>query len=256
MFRHIAVSVATFVAGAALMLDLAAAATFSFGGSQNNLNGQATKSLSSGGFTMQLSGAVPGTLLNESQGGGLGIDSSPNAGSADPTPGLFNIIRGDGSAADAHEALFISFDRPGVLTGINFDGVKDELLEFFTLATPASGPIHFFDSAANTTIAGAVDGAILAGALPGQVVYLLEINNQIDDEAQGLQLPFAAGQQFALTINELGPSFGALGLSNGARLQGITVESVPEPATIMLATGLVFVLWQSNRKDGLGDRKR
>jgi hypothetical protein len=224
--------------------DSCPAATFPFGGSQNNLNGLESTSLTSGGFNLQLSTRIPGTRLNEPQGAGLGIDSTTVVGAGDPQPPLFNVLEGGGPLAGTGEGARFSFDRSGLLTGINFDGVKDESLEYFVLETPGGQRYNFFDSAANTTVPGAVDSAIAAGVVTGQVVYLLEINSTIDDEAQGLQIPFGAGDPFTLTFQSLDSRFGPIEVANGARLQGITVLAVPEPAGYLLVSIGGLVSWK------------
>jgi hypothetical protein len=127
------------------------------------------------------------------------------------------------------------------LTGINFDGVKDEALEYFILDTPHSGRINFFDSQININVPGAVAAAVQANVVTGAVVLLLE-NLSFDDEAQGLHIPFAAGEQFTLTYAELGPVFHPTDTPNGARLQGITVVAVPEPATHAISLGVSILL--------------
>jgi hypothetical protein len=213
------------------------AETFSFGGSQNGFNGQPSATLTAGDFMLQLDAGIPGSLLNEPQEAGMGIDSRPVAGAGDLEPALFNTILGAGPLAGAAEWLRFSFDGPGVITGINFDGVKDESLEYFILESTGGVRYNFFDSAANNFVAGfgnRVSNAIGAGAVTGTVVYLLEINDTIDDEAQGLHIPFAAGQEVSLSFHSL-TEFGPLEPANGARLQGITVEAVPEPVSSMLA---------------------
>ena len=75
---------------------------------------------------------------------------------------------------------------------------------------------------------------------------MLEINSAIDDEAQNLNIPFAAGQTFTLIFDSLGPEFHPLLAANGARFQGITVQSVPEPATATLAP-ISFFTWTFGR---------
>lgn len=224
------------------------ASTFAFGGSQNGMNGLEAKSLASGGFSMVLGTSIPGTKLNEPQNAGLGIDSQSLVGADDNAPALFNVIGGSGPLTGVGEGVQLTFDRPGILTAIDFDGVKDESLEYFILETPSGQRINFFDSAANTTIPGAVDNAVTAGAVTGNVIYLLELNNVIDDEAQDLHIPFAAGEAFTLTFQDLGSKFGAIQPSNGARLQSITVAEIPEPATYSVAAvGCLAVLFGSAR---------
>ncbi len=248
MRSHFARLIVLTIAFAAATPAVSRSATFSFGGSQNNLNGLESKSLSAGGFAMQLSTTIPGTRLNEPQNAGLGIDSTPVVGANDLATPLFNLLGGSGPLAGAGEGVRFSFDQPGLLTGLNFDGVKDESLEYFVLETPGGERYNFFDSAANVSIPGAVDSAIAAHVVTGHVIYLLEINSAIDDEAQGLQIPFGSGQQFTLTYNELGSQFGPLEAANGARLQAITVAPAPEPATCALVAAGGLAVWTGLRK--------
>ncbi len=216
--------------------------TFVFGsGSQNNINGASSASITKGAFTMQLQSVLPGSLLSELSSAGMGIDSIPLVGAGNDQPALLDVLGGSGPLAGTSEGVQFSFSQPGVLTGIDFDGVKDESLEYFILDVPGGPRLNFFDSAANTTIPHAVDDAVTAGAVTGQVVYLLEINSTIDDEARNLYIPFVAGQSFTLTFDSLGPEFHPLLASNGARLQGITVQAVPEPTGIAIALGAVLL---------------
>jgi hypothetical protein len=215
------------------------AETFPFGSnSQNNINGTSAAVLRKGSFTMQLQPQLAGALLSELSTAGMGIDSVPVVGSGNDQPALFDVLGGSGSLAGTGEAVRFSFAQPGVLTGIDFDGVKDESLEYFILESTGGVRVNFFDSAANLTIPNAVDAAVLAGAVTGAVVYLLEINDAIDDEAQNLSISFAAGQEFTLTFNALGPEFRPILASNGARFQSITVQSVPEPCDVAMTIGL------------------
>lgn len=201
----------------------AAATTFDFNG--NGIFGVPTASITAGDFTVNLAaGGPPGSLLYESFGATeLGIGPGGEILS-------FEVING------VAEQLQFSFDEPGVLTGIDFDGVKDEALEFFILQSSPGVRVNFFDSAANTTIPGAIDNAVTQGAVIGDVVYLLE-TSQHDDEALDLAIPFAAGQQFTLTyaeVGDLGAPFSPTVAPNGARLQRITVAAIPEPASLPL----------------------
>jgi hypothetical protein len=227
--------------------------TFPFGGSQNNFNGLDAATLSSGTFEMQLAAGIPGSKLNETSSSGMGIDGRPlsGTGAIDTEPALFNTLSGTGPFSGAAESIRFSFDRQGMITGMNFDGVKDESLEYFILERSDGARWNFFDSAANNfvhpvtmmPVIGSVDDAAMAGAVSGIVIYLAE-NAMIDDEAQGLAIPFAAGQEFTLAFHFLGPEFGSALDSNGARFQGITVVAVPEPASPFLAaTGMLLATW-------------
>src|SRR5262245_14307245 len=100
------------------------AETFPFGSnSQNNINGASAAVLTKGNFTMQLQAKLSGTLLSELSTAGMGINSIPVVGAGNDQPALFDVLGGSGPLAGTGEAVRFSFAQPGVLTGINFDGV-------------------------------------------------------------------------------------------------------------------------------------
>ncbi|REK17443.1 MAG: PEP-CTERM sorting domain-containing protein [Planctomycetota bacterium] len=209
--------------------------TFAF--SNNGISNQPAASLTSGDFTLNLAAGGPaGSYLYESNG-------NPELGVG---PGGSNLsIEIIGGVAEYVE---FSFDEPGILRGIDFDGVKDEALEFFLLES-AGVRINFFDSAANTTVAGAVDNAVNQGVVTGDVFYLLE-TFQFDDTAMNLAIPFSAGQTFRLTyshIGDLGAPYSPTEPQNGARIQTITVD-VPEPSSFLLAAAGLAVLGFAHRR--------
>jgi hypothetical protein len=229
----------------------ALADTFPFGNNVNGLNaapGPPSKTFIGSDFTMRLSAGPAGAVLRETGGSaGLGVDSSPLLPTTtDLLAFSMSLLGGSSALAGSSEFVEFSFDQPGVLTGINFDGLSDERLEFFRLETTGGVRYNFFDSAANTTVPGAVEGA----ALPGTEIYLLEILGGPNDEAQELAIPFTAGQVFTLTYDELGAEHGALIAGNGASLQGITVAAVPEPAAIftVIQGGLAVVACLRHRR--------
>lgn len=206
--------------------------TFSFGANANDLVGAASKTLVSGSFTMELSAGPAGSGLWETGNLlGMGVDSTAVLG-AGGLSARFDRVAG------ISEFIEFSFATSGILTGLNFDGVKDEALEYFLLESTAGVRVNLFDSAANSTIPGAIDNAVLLGAVTGQVIYMLE-GGGYDDEVDSLAIPFAGGQVFRLTYLELGGGLGAQYeptiAPNGARLQGITVTNVPEPTSLGLA---------------------
>ena len=198
----------------------ALAETFSFGNDVNGITDQPMATLHGAEFTISLAAGPSGSTLYDVDPQGLGIDSRPVAFS-DPDRSKFNLV--DGSAPVAGEAIEFSFDRAGVLTGLIFDGVKDETLEYFRLLIPGMTPIYFFDSQADPS----------AINVPGDVVFLLE-NGAMDDEVVDLRIPFQAGTAFDL-------SYGQLLMGNGSRLEGITVV-VPEPSGLLL-TAFAGLMW-------------
>jgi hypothetical protein len=216
------------------------AEVFSFGLDANNLLGAATKTIASGEYSMHLAAGPPGGGLWETSSAlGMGVDATDVLGPGGQAA-RFDRING------VSEYIEFSFDAPGVLTGLNFDGVKDETFEYFILETTGGVRINLFDSAANTTVPGAIDNAVTQGAVVGQVVYLLE-GGGFDDETNSLSVPFAAGQMFTLAYAEvgggLGEAFEPIGEPNGARLQSITVAPVPEPSTAALWGASAAALW-------------
>ncbi|MBX3435100.1 MAG: hypothetical protein KF847_17420 [Pirellulales bacterium] len=234
--------------GAATFASAGYGAVFSFGNDANGLNGfpgPASIALSSGEFSMELTAGPAGAVLRETNGAaGLGVDSAAIPDVTDVLAFSMSLLGGTGPLAGSAEYVEFSFDRPGRITGLDFDGLSDERLEYFRLETIGGVRYNFFDSAADTTVPGAVQGAIDAGVLPGETIFLLEILGGPIDEAQGLSIPFAAGQTFRLTYGELGAAFGALRAGNGGTLQGITVEPVSEPAAALLALTAAIGPWR------------
>lgn len=213
---------------------VAGAAEFHFGNNANLLTGQTSGVVTVDGVQMSLTANPAGGVFYESSVAGLGVDSIAVPGATDLDRDKFSILRGDAGIAGTAETLTFSFDTAGVITAIDFDGVKDESLEYFILTGESGQRVTFFDSAANVSVPGAVDAAVLAGAVTGDVVFLLE-GGGFDDETFGLSIPFAAGETLTLTYAELDAQFGPLQAGNGSRLQGLTVTAIPEPAALALA---------------------
>lgn len=227
------------------------AETFPFGSNANpGINLQPTYSKTVGDFTLDLAAGPEGALLREtSTPGGLGVASVLLVDPDDPPvdPGGFTSFDVLQAAYDGvSEFVQFSFDKPGVLTGIDFDGVKDEWIEFFTLETTGVR-INFFDSRANIATPGAVDDALSDGAIEGDVIYMLE-DDTYDDQVIDLAIPFAANQVFQVTYDYLGDVYGQ-GAGDGSILQGITVRGVPEPATSLLAASAGLLLAWARRRN-------
>jgi hypothetical protein len=138
-------------------------------------------------------------------------------------------------AEDVGEAIRFSFDKPGILTGLDFDGVKDENYEYMLLQTVTIPDTYFFDAFDGSS----ADPGLIS--VPGVVWFLNEFTPP-DDGVLDLAIPFAAGQEFTITYGEL--SVGLPG--NGARLQRIVVAAVPEPTAyaILLAAVLRLALFR------------
>ncbi|MEM6328968.1 MAG: hypothetical protein AAF790_01835 [Planctomycetota bacterium] len=221
----------------------AAAVEFRFGTNEGNaINGRAAATLTGGGFALSLGTTAPGAVIAEISQSGMGVNSGAIAGVTDGSTDKFDLLGGVSPLSGMGEQISFSFDQPGVLTGLDFDGVKDEDYEFFLLQTATSTDLYFFDSFAGST----ADPSLID--VPGMVVFLQEDpqlggGSPIDDRSPTLAIPFAAGQEFLLTYGELAVGGGG----NGARLQGITVRAVPEPAAAALV-GCVLTLGTAGRR--------
>ena len=224
----------------------ACAAEFAFGNDLNGVTGQASAALVSDGVTLVIAAGPTGALFDERGDQGLGVNSLGVPGVVGGDRDKLELLSGDKSVAGTPEFLTLSFNKPGFITAIDFDGVKDEALEYFLLAIGASEPIAFFDSAANTSAPGAVDRAIDAGVLTGPVEFLRE-DGPLDDELDGLAIPFAAGQTLTITYAELGSAFNPLEPGNGARFEGITVSTIPEPSAVLIVVSLAAAVARSPR---------
>ena len=223
--------------------------SFLFGTNGGGLNGvyggQSTASISVAGTTGTFVAGPPGAILDDSDAQGLGIDSSPIPGIDDVgnSKAKFTIVRDTNSVptlAGQGESLSFSFDRPGVLESLLFDGVKDETLEYFQLTFPNGEQITIFDSQAEFRL-----------DLQGYHLSDLQVPNPIecqfeDDDLTGINYSYLAGEVFTLTYGEgdyslvpdykTDPRFPQFpnARGDGARLQGIVVTSVPEPASCVL----------------------
>lgn len=259
--RSLAATAIALLVGASTAI-VADAATFTFGGLaagqlRNGLNGgpeDIQVVLSDEGFSLTVAAGPAGARLAEtSSAGGLGVSSGAvTAGVIDGGVNVFDVLKG--SLAGTSEFIRFSFDQPGLLTGINFDGISDDALEYFVLESPNTTPTYFFDVDANNTVAGAVDQAIALGIVAGHVVYLLDdppdAPTDLNDEIYNLHIPFAGGQEFTLTYRELtglGPQYVPAQAPNGSRFQQFIVADVPEPATSLLAVLVAGILGFARR---------
>lgn len=224
----------TALAASATFSGFVAAEQFNFSNGQNGITGITSAVIPGIDFQMQLSAAPDGALLDEIDAQGMGINSVPVSGQDDDAS-KFNLIEGSGPFVGQGERLQFSFDRAGLITGLNFDGVKDETFEYFLLESSGLTPTFFFDSQADPAQIN----------VDGDVVFLLE-DDFFDDEIVGLAIPFTANQELAIT-------YGQLLAGNGSRFEGITVE-VPEPSTIVLLLVPCIGLWR--RRASTDDRSR
>lgn len=204
----------------------AQAASFRFETSADPTNGLALATKTVEGRTMSIAASPVGAVLDV-RFGGLAVNSRGIAGATDGGIDRFNVL--GGGLAGVSEAIRFSFDAPGVITMLDFDGVKDESFEFFQLHTPRSGVWSIFDSQIGLRL---VDLSLINE--PN--LTLLTEAGSADDDLFGIAIPFAAGEVFTLAYREYtpDPSNYQPGFvperPNGARFQGLEVTFVPEPA--------------------------
>ena len=224
--------------------SLGHAESFIFGNNANGLTGAANTSLAKGVFQMSLTAGPTGAVLDESDDDGLGIDTSAIAnvtdgGSVGDTS-KFNIIDGTAPVSGQGEFISFSFDQPGILKELLFDGLKDETLEFYSIEFPDSSVISFFDFETEFRLQQDVQA----------VNYLLSdlgVPNPTEgldssDDLTGLNYVFDAGEVFTLTYGEIDyvsvlPGYDPVGSAksgNGARFEGVTVIAIPEPSALLL----------------------
>ena len=202
MTRHTQELAATLLISVALT-QVAAANSIVFGSNRNGIHGQSSATVPIGSFALSLTAGPAPSTFHETGVSGLGVNSRAIADATDDEIDKFSMIGGNASASGSAEFVTFSFDQPGILTEIDFDGVKDESFEYFRLQTATSPDLYFFDSFIGST---ADPNQI---NVPGQVVFLQEGTGTNDDRSPELSIPFAAGQVFTLT-------YGQQGLGNGA----------------------------------------
>lgn len=207
------------------------AESFYFASPADPLNGLGSGDKTDGARTMSVV-ATPAGALFDIRTSGLGLNSRAVAGATDVEIDKFNVL--GGTAAGVGESITFSFDAPGYITTLDFDGVKDESFEFFRLETPGGEVWSIFDSQIGLRL---VDLSLINE--PN--VTLLTEAGAADDDLFGIAIPFAAGETFTLTYDEYtpDPSNYQPGFTpetpNGARFQGLVVSFVPEPSTACLA---------------------
>ena len=211
------------------------AAEFRFGRNEAGVGGLTTAAVIADGVTLSIAAGPAGAVLDARGFGGLGVTSRDLAGVSGGEVDKFDVIAGSSAFTGQGEFVELVFDVAGSVTAIDFDGVKDESFEYFVVTTESGRRINFFDSAANTTVPGAVDAAIGDGALVGDVLYLLEAAT-FDDEIFGLAIPVAAGETMTITYAELSSAYGPIATPNGAKIQGFVFQPLPAPSAVILAT--------------------
>lgn len=222
----------------------ASAEGFIFGSNANGLAGLADATLDDGGFQVSLEAGPMGAVFNESDSDGLGIDSRGIDGVSDGgsvgDPDKLNIVDGTAPVSGQGEFVTFSFNAPGVLEMLLFDGMKDETLEYFTIEFPDASVVTLFDSQVGVRLTD--QGFQLSDlGVPNPTLAPAE-----DDDYPAIEYPFAAGEQFTLTYGQIEfaselpgyvPTTGGSG--NGARFEGIVVRVIPEPTSVALSLAAV-----------------
>jgi hypothetical protein len=217
-----------------------AAEFFQLTSHQHGITGTSSSSITQGAFSLALTAGPTGAVLNETNSGGLGIDSGALIGPTGETVAdrsRFSRIS-DGLHAGAGEFVEFSFSQPGTIAGLLFDGVKDETFEYFRLDLPSGGALTIMDVEVELRLKE--QGFSLAAIALPNLTFLKDGN----DDNLGLAIPFQAGDEFRLTYGEYPypPGYAPRGgeIPNGARWEGLIVA--PEPASGSLARAVAGML--------------
>lgn len=234
---------AVLVAASAACCQSYAATLFLFGngGIQNSIAGLANADVQNGSVTMTLTAGPDGSRFDDSDEQGLGVDSvDPSMGIADPDRSKVNLITALPPGTKTGEAISFSFNRPGILHDLLFDGIKDETLEYFSLTLPNGHVMTIFDSQTSFRL-GIQNYALSDLNLANPVECQTE-----DDDLTGIDYRYQAGQVFTLTYGEgdyglvpnyrTNPRFPQFpnSVGDGCRFQGVNISDIPEPSTTML----------------------
>jgi hypothetical protein len=228
-------------------VNVADSAIFFFSNSRpSGLNGLHSGSVVGADVTATFT-AGPGTAIITTDAQRLGVNSSSNPGVVDPFPNRMNLMAG--SQAGDGESIRFSFNQPGVLNSLYFDGMKDESLEYFTLQTPTGLIFSIFDFEAEMrlTFQGFDSGDT-------QVPNFI-MTDDAQDDITGLAIAFQAGQEFVLTYGQVDyanllPGYVPMNsagvptgdVANGARFEGISVTVLPEPGCVSLVASFALIL--------------
>ncbi|MEQ8209631.1 MAG: hypothetical protein RH917_07345 [Lacipirellulaceae bacterium] len=222
----------------------AAAEDLLFGFNSNGLTGLSTAEIPLQESQLSVSALPLGTVFNEVDNSGLGIDSRSLSSDGDIT----KLNRIGGVNSPDFEAMTFSFSRSGVLESINLDGLKDETLEYFSLELPNGVALSLFDFEVELRLNQ--QGFQLSDlGVPNPTLA-----DGSRDDFVGLDIPFLAGEIFTLTYREIDYDNAVLpgyrpeddfgrptgDLPNGARLQGLGFTTVPEPHACWLILGLAL----------------
>lgn len=207
-----------------------------FGRNANNLTGQRSAVLNVSGTFVSISPATAGAVFDESDSDGLGLDSGGINGVLDEEVSKFSRLAG--TSASQFEGIAFSFNKPGRLQELMFDGLKDEPLEYFSLITPAGEEFTLFDFEAGLRLEQQ-GFAFTTGDLQ---VPNPTLADDASDDFTGLGIPYGVGEVFILSYGEIDfdgavlPGYAPIDRStpNGARFQGIRFMTIPEPTSLML----------------------
>jgi hypothetical protein len=225
-----------------------AAEVFQLTSHQHGITGSPASAITQGSYFLSLTAGPSGAVLNETSSGGLGIDSNAVVGSGGELTtdrSRFNRISG-GPLAGAGEFVEFSFGQPGVITGLLFDGLKDETFEYFRLDLPGGGALTIMDVEVELRLQE--QGFTLAAIGLPNLTFLKDGN----DDNLGLAIPFQAGEVFRMTYGEhpypqgYAPRGGES--PNGARWEGLIVA--PEPATgglVLVVAGMLCAVGRGRR---------
>lgn len=216
------------------------AGSFIFSSNANGLTGAGSGVLTDGGLTLNIDAGMPGAVFDESDSDGMGLNSAGVAGVTDDSDSKFNIL--GGSAAGVGESITFSFDQPGVLNTLLFDGLKDETLENFALELPNGTVLTLFDFEVEYRLN--LQGFNLSDMGVPNPTQAIDSS----DDIIGLNIPFAAGEVFTLTYGEVDYNGAVLpgyypaddnlvptgDTPNGSRFEGIVATLVPEPGTLLI----------------------
>jgi hypothetical protein len=227
--------------------NVADADTFFFSnGSPSGLNGLHSGSVVGTDVTATFT-AGPGSAVIATDAQRLGVNSSSNSGVVDPFPNRMNLM--SGSQAGVGESIRFSFNQPGILNTLYFDGMKDESLEYFMLQTPSGAALSIFDFEAQMRLT-------FQGFDPADMqVTNFTMADDAQDDITGLAIPFQPGQEFVLTYGQVNyanllPGYIPMNsggvptgdLPNGARFEGVSVTVLPEPGCLSLIASVALAL--------------
>lgn len=236
---------------------------FGSGGVQNTIFGLPHAEIENEDVRLSLQAGPSGSRFDDSDSQGLGINSlDASAGINDPDSAKINFITGHPSGVKVAETFSFSFNRPGVLEDLLFDGVKDETLEYFSLTFPNGNVITIFDS--QTRFRLGIQGYLLSDL---NVANPIECQTENDDLTD-INYSFQAGDVFTLTYGEgdyslvpnyhTNPRFPQFpnAVGDGSRFQGVVITVIPEPAAAIMglfALACYLPCRPRNRQRMIGD---